>query len=209
MRFDPILSVNYNEEKEHTSMTTEYETEPISENLNPNRPSPDMLNNWVNERPFLRPSERRVRRQVANAMLSDITHPDSEADTPPRLRQYRQNLAETTHRCAQALESRGISPEAPLRHETTDSVTGEPVVVQYRRTDNGWISEELTEEGVRSRAEVFDNGNTKLTMHYADARYAQRNALLTLEADTTFPTATRAVFVAHAAASGLIPWKIK
>ena len=167
------------------------------------------LENWVNERPFWLVGQRKVRKDVANAITTDILHPVSgNSENPARLVKYRRQvndaLAFSFEKLKELLkDDTGIVFQSP---EQKDSISKEPFHTEIIRENDAWVSREEGACGVISEARLYDDGKTAVTLNYQGERFESQNANPNLISSADHPTGAKVLFIKHTAALGIIGW---
>jgi len=166
------------------------------------------LNNWVNERPVWLIGQRRARRNIANALTTDILHPVGTSEAPPRLVKYRQNIESAMDYVLQKLKNLPINQVGLVSRSSKhkDIVSKEPFHAELVRENNAWVSREIGPEGVISQARLFDDGLTEVTLTYLPKRYFSRHANPNITKSTSYPTGAKVLFLNHAAFLGISGW---
>lgn len=169
----------------------------------------DRLSNWANERPLRHQSQRSVRKNVANAITTDILDPVGTYGTPEKVVQYRRWVDGAVTYAIERLTAAGLQDPA-LRIEIPDqhdSITGEPFTTTIDREGDAWVSRESSPAGrVISEARISDSGETEVTLSYNGPRYIARDADPDIDHSGIYPTGAKVLFVNHVAAVGVIDW---
>lgn len=181
--------------------------EPSQENLKIN------LDNWVKERPIWLKAQRNVRNNIAKAIATDVSYPDGSFSIPKRLTDYRTHINNSLKTAIDRLSDLPVKEDGVIGEpkELSDSVTGAKFITRMRRTDSGYISEEIRPEdsSVISQANIGDNGDLRLTLDFNEPRYEERNANPGIIDSPKFSVATKVLFLNHSASLGVINWKGK
>lgn len=180
--------------------------------INQNADLASRLDKWVKERPLLSISHKKVRRNIANAITTDILHSVGTKDVPARLEEYRSHVDRAIASTLKILdnlpvEENGIVKASPL---TLDKTTGTKFITRIKRDGNTWVSEEVKEDGgLISQAKIGDDGELTLTLNFTDPRYEEKDANPKMVERSGFPTGTKVLLLNHAASLGVINWKGK
>ncbi len=167
------------------------------------------LKNWVNERPFWLVGQRKVRKDVANAVTTDIFHPvRSPSENPARLIKYRRQVNDALAFSFEKLkelskDDNDIVFQSP---ELQDSISKEPFHTEIIRESDAWISREVCTYGIISEAKLYDDGRTTITLNYQGKRFDSQNANPNLISSNDHPTGAKVLFIKHAASLGIIGW---
>lgn len=168
------------------------------------------LDNWVNERPAVHYRERRVRRNIANAIATDLLEIEGTPNVSRHVESYRVHVAHGITNAKEKLQKLQVQENGLVKESAvmTDAITGTHFLTRMRREGDAWISEELGDDGaVISRAKIDDAGEVALTLNYPGRRYEEKNANPKLENETRFPTGAKVLFLNHAASLGIISWR--
>ena len=167
------------------------------------------LKNWVNERPIWLLGQRKVRKDVANAVTTDILHPvNGISETPTRLIKYRRQVNDALAYSFGKLkelpkDDNGLVIQSP---EQKDSVSKESFHTEIIRESDAWVSREKDFHSVISEAKLYDDGRTSITLNYQGERFESQNANPNLIASADYPTGAKVLFLKHAASLGVIGW---
>ena len=167
------------------------------------------LENWVNERPFWLVGQRKVRKDIANAITTDILHPVSDpSESPARLVKYRRQVNDAlTYSFKKLIElpkdDNGLVFQSP---EQRDSVSKEPFHTEIIRESDAWVSREVGTHGIISEAKLYDDGKTTITLNYQGKRFEGQDANPNLITSNDHPTGAKVLFIKHTAALGIIGW---
>ena len=185
---------------------TDGQPEPIPNNLIIN------LKNWVNERPVHLQTQRNVRRNIANAVTTDILNPTGSLNIPQKLINYRLNVQDGLNTAIDKLNKLEVDENGVVKEkrDIVDSVTRDKFVTRIRREEDGWVSEEVRPDGsLISQSKVGDGGELKFTLNFREQRYDERNANPKILGESSFPTGTKVLFLNHCASLGVISWSGK
>ncbi len=167
------------------------------------------LKNWVNERPLWLVGQRKVRKDVTNAVTTDILHPVSgPSENPERLIKYRGQVNAALMYSFEKLkelpkDDNGLVFRSP---EQKDSISKEPFHTEIIRESDVWVSREVGTHGVISEAKLYDDGRTTITLNYQGKRFDSQNANPNLISSNNHPTGAKVLFIKHAASLGIIGW---
>lgn len=167
------------------------------------------LKNWVNERPIWLIGQRKVRKDVANAITTDVLHPvSSPSENPARLVKYRRQVNDALAYSFGKLkklpkDDNGLIIQSP---EQKDSVSKESFHTEIIRESDAWVSREMGTHGVISEAKLYDDGNTVITLNYQGERIESQNANPSLIFSADYPTGAKVLFLKHTASLGVIGW---
>lgn len=189
-------------------MPTEVQTLKVPE-IVPNLDLAVRLKNWVSERPVWLVGQRKVRKDVANAITTDIFHPVSgHSENPTRLVKYRRQVnAALTYSFAKLKDlSKGDNGLVSRSSEQKDSVSKAPFHTEIIRESDAWISREEGRDGVISEAKLYDDGRTAITLNYQGKRFDGQNANPNLISSADYPTGAKVLFLKHTASLGVIGW---
>lgn len=167
------------------------------------------LKNWVGERPIWLIGQRKVRKDVANAITTDILHPVSgSSENPAKLAKYRRQINDALIYSFDKLkklpkDDNGLVRRSP---EQKDSISKAPFHTEIIRESDAWVSREEGGDGVISEAKLYDDGRTAITLNYLGKRFDSQNANPNLISSTDHPTGAKVLFLKHAASLGVIGW---
>lgn len=167
------------------------------------------LKNWVSERPFWLVGQRKVRKDVANAITTDILHPvSSPSENPARLVKYRRQVNDAlTYSFAKLKDLSKDDNSLVFRsQEQKDSISKTPFHTEIIRESDAWVSREEGSDGIISEAKLYDDGRTAITLNYQGKRFDSQNANPSLIFSADYPTGAKVLFLKHTASLGVIGW---
>lgn len=185
---------------------TDGQPEPIPNNLIIN------LKNWVNERPLHLLTQRNVRRNIANAVTTDILNPNGSFNISQKLINYRLNVQNGLNTAIDKLSKLEVGEDGIIQEnrDMFDTITKDKFTTRIRKEENGYISEEIRPDGsLISQAKIRNNDKLELTLNFIESRYTEKDANPKIIDDPKYPTGTKVLFLNHCASLGVITWKGK
>lgn len=163
------------------------------------------LDAWVSERPMR--EQRRVRNNIAKALITDVLDPVGSEKVPREVVSYRGHVDTALTLAIRRLVDKPVQSEdgvVVISTKQNDEITDVSFVTRIKRADDAWISEEINDRGdVISQAVVKDDGGLELTLNYIQLSDEENPSL---KNDPSYPTGTKVLFVNHSASLGVISW---
>lgn len=142
------------------------------------------LDNWVNERRVL--GEKLARKTIRDAVKLDLERAKLGGLPAP---------LEVLKKAGKDIKRIEELPTDIQTEPRSDSqVPDERFFTRVRKTEQGWVAEEVNENGVFTQAEIYHDGRTSLTLRGASSRYDQLGANPNILNRTDLPNATLTTF---------------
>lgn len=183
-------------------LMTDNSPETISSGLNFDKEKPfadanliNRLNAWVSERSgLLLLSEKRARKQIADAAILDINSDNNEGELHKTVLTSTKEMRVKIDQLIPADNGEFTTSRDPL----SDSLTGEEYFVRFKKENGIYTAEEVKPDGdtmnIISQSRVYPDGTTELTLNYTGLRYEDKTKGIDrnpkIAVDRNFPRAS-------------------